>query len=894
MDIDSSLERRIHAAGFEILDTNADSLRDEIETWCGGSLRRIFLEGVLPHVPRKALVVELGPSGGSWTRAFLQGVPDCTVALVDAESSSDDELRRWKGRVETIPTTSNGAIDLATGSVDFLFSFGFLCRLHVSAIEPLLVELRRVARPGAAALLHHADTAKRASFRREAKTRDAGDQGEFPTNDAGTMAACAVRAGWEVASMDLGFFRRDGFILLRAPSAAGAVPSATAAPDPLRELREAVLAGRFRDAFELGVRLKIALKQHPGLDRLRAKAFLGLGRDVEAFEACKEELRWNPGDAEAASMFESLRSCVAPVALPEDDEFRTLFERIRPYTMLSVERLWSLFSHAREICRDDLPGNFVECGVAAGGSSALLSWVVKHHSRRPRTVYSLDTFEGMPAPTDEDRHEGVAADDTGWGTATCSAPLESLMGICARLGTDGIVRPLVGLFQETLPVHRAEMGEIAFLHMDGDWYDSTKAILLNVYDQVAPGGFVQVDDYGHWDGCRQAIHEFESDRKLSFRTTVIDATGVWFRKGRDEDRVLPAPIPVCGARSGDTVVEGLRLLRDDRADEALELARRLAAAGAREEGLAMLEAVALLRLGRTGEGVASLRREVAEFPGNEAARGALADLGFPIGDPPRPRVPVPGLADGGVYLNLGCGAVFDPRWVNCDVAPAAPGVRGMDASRPLEFPTESVHVVYSSHMLEHLPVDGARAFLAECRRVLRPGGVVRMVVPDLEGIARAYLRELDGVDSRVPGAEVRRDWMVLELLDQVARHRSGGEMLRWWAREPVPEKAFVLERVGTEASRAMDDLRRDPTPALKDDSADPTEVGRFRLSGEVHRWMYDRVSLAALLREAGFDDPHVVTASRSAIPGFAGSGLDADAAGKSRKPDSLYMEAHRS
>jgi len=889
VDIDSARDVLMRSLGYEILDPGGDPLREEIEAWCGGDLRRVFVEGVLPHVPRKALVVEIGPAEGSWTRALLQGIPDCTVAVVDPGETTGESLRRWNGRVEVVRSGPGGDIELPEASADFVFSFGHLGRLPVAAIESLLVQLRRIVRPGAAALLHHPDDAKRALFPSPAGT-GAGEL-DLPPNDAACMASCAARAGWEVASLDMGFLRRDGFILLRAPSeaAAGVLPVAVA--DPLRELREAVSGGRFQEAFERGVRLKVELKQHPGLDRLRAAAFLGLGRNLEALEACKEELRWNPGDAEAASMRESLQGCVAPVELPEDEEFRNVFERIRPYTMLSVERLWSLFSHAREICIEDLPGNFVECGVAAGGSSALLSWVVKTHSRRPRVVFSLDTFEGMPAPTDEDRHQGVAADDTGWGTATCSAPLESLLGICEQLGSRSVVKPLVGLFQDTLPVHRAEMGEIAFLHMDGDWYDSTRAILLNVYDQVVPGGFIQVDDYGHWDGCRKAIHEFEAERSLSFRPVVLDSTGVWFRKGTGERCVVPSRVP--SPTAGDEIAAGLRLLREDRPEEALALARRLVGSGVRAEGLSMLEAVANLRLGREAEGIACLRKEVADHPDNQAARGALADLGFPVEEPRRKGGRVRSLDEGGVYLNLGCGATFDPRWVNCDFAPSSPGIRRFDASAPLEYQTESVDVVYSSHMLEHLAPEKARSFLSECRRVLRPGGILRLAVPDLEGIARGYLRELDGVDAGIPGAAVRRSWMVLELLDQVARHRGGGEMLRWWARDPVPEEAFILQRVGMEASRAIEMLRRGPAPAGEEDPSDPTEVGRFRLGGEVHRWMYDRVSLAELLVEVGFDAPLPTTATASAIPGFSGCALDADASGRIRKPDSLFMEAAR-
>ncbi len=81
-----------------------------------------------------------------------------------------------------------------------------------------------------------------------------------------------------------------------------------------------------------------------------------------------------------------------------------------------------------------------------------------------------------------------------------------------------------------LPEKRDDVGRIAFLHMDGDWYESTRAIIDNLYDRVVDGGFIQVDDYGFWRGCKKALQEFQSSRNLRFELRPIDGTGVWFRK----------------------------------------------------------------------------------------------------------------------------------------------------------------------------------------------------------------------------------------------------------------------------------------------------------------------------------------------------------------------------
>jgi predicted SAM-dependent methyltransferase len=254
-------------------------------------------------------------------------------------------------------------------------------------------------------------------------------------------------------------------------------------------------------------------------------------------------------------------------------------------------------------------------------------------------------------------------------------------------------------------------------------------------------------------------------------------------------------------------------------------------------------------------------------------------------------------------LNLGCGRRRHPAWTNVDLVPDGPDVSAVDLRQPLPFAAGAFTAAYASHVLEHLPPVGARALVLEIRRVLAPGGVVRLVVPDLEGIARAYLASLDAAADARPDARWRHRWMVVEMLDQLVRTRSGGMMRRWWSCDPVPARELIETRLGAEAREAIELLaaerRRsgepavDPATILHDEPAPPRAAARFAARGERHQWMYDRVSLAELLEETGFRDPRRVAANESAIPGFTSHGLDADAAGRPHKPDSLFMEAVR-
>lgn len=244
-------------------------------------------------------------------------------------------------------------------------------------------------------------------------------------------------------------------------------------------------------------------------------------------------------------------------------------------------------------------------------------------------------------------------------------------------------------------------------------------------------------------------------------------------------------------------------------------------------------------------------------------------------------------------LNLGCGGQFHDDWVNADVAPATYQVMACDAAHGLAFPDGAFDAVYHSHMLEHVPPDHVPALLRECRRVLKPGGVLRIAVPDLEAACRAYLDTLADADRGDPAAAGRHAWMVVELVDQLARHRTGGAMLPFLAGCPEAARPFVRRRIGP----AADDLFGLPSgrPAQEDGGEeDPAAVGRFRLGGEPHLWMYDRLSLGAALAEAGFAAIRVAGPADSAIPLFSRYHLDTAPDGTVRKPDSLFMEAVKS
>ena len=250
-------------------------------------------------------------------------------------------------------------------------------------------------------------------------------------------------------------------------------------------------------------------------------------------------------------------------------------------------------------------------------------------------------------------------------------------------------------------------------------------------------------------------------------------------------------------------------------------------------------------------------------------------------------------------LNLGCGIHYHSDWVNVDFHSTGFGVKAHNLNKGIPFEDNSFDVVYHSHLLEHFSKSYTPVFLKECHRVLKNGGIIRVVVPDLEQIVRWYLLLLEKSAAGDIDAQNKYDWIMLELFDQMVRNYSGGEMLKYWKQEQIPSEDFVIERVGSEALNIISQIRQSKSYIKIDDrqnttehlDLDPTEIGNFRVSGEIHQWMYDRYSLSKLLKSTGFNNIKVCEADESAVTNFNQYLLDIESDGSVRKPDSLFMEA---
>lgn len=222
----------------------------------------------------------------------------------------------------------------------------------------------------------------------------------------------------------------------------------------------------------------------------------------------------------ASGVLNSVRRVVDSVA-PTD--YGQAYRQVRPYTMSSSLRLRALNQAVEQVLQRGVSGDIVECGTARGGSAALMGLALKR-AGDPRRMWVFDTFEGLPEANANDPDYEHARHYTG----TCRGELAEVSELFGRLGLLERTTFVKGLFQDTLP--QTSTGAISVLHLDGDWYDSVMVCLEHLYDQVSPGGIIQIDDYGYWAGARKAVEDFFRRRGIAPPLRYVDYSGRQFTK----------------------------------------------------------------------------------------------------------------------------------------------------------------------------------------------------------------------------------------------------------------------------------------------------------------------------------------------------------------------------
>jgi O-methyltransferase len=204
-------------------------------------------------------------------------------------------------------------------------------------------------------------------------------------------------------------------------------------------------------------------------------------------------------------------------------------ELIKQFTKSDDVRLTSMINALNAIDNENISGDIVECGVWRGGNIMLARMMCPN-----RICWLYDTFDGMTEPDAIldvkpdgqraiDRYNLKVAGGTKWNAVSLEEVQQGFIGVGLSIEKLHFV---AGPVEES--VKMVAPTRIAILRLDMDWHSPTKAALEKLYPRLAVGGFLIVDDYGHWMGCKKAVDDYFGQWQPAF--TDVDYSCRVFRK----------------------------------------------------------------------------------------------------------------------------------------------------------------------------------------------------------------------------------------------------------------------------------------------------------------------------------------------------------------------------
>ena len=200
--------------------------------------------------------------------------------------------------------------------------------------------------------------------------------------------------------------------------------------------------------------------------------------------------------------------------------------RLEGYTMSGARILEKQYRLGHDVAARQIPGDLVECGVCDGGSAAALAWGLGPGDRR---VWLYDSFAGLP-PTIE--LDGQFATGYVGACVGSEAKVREALATADVPDASTVVRRC--WFQDTFLQPLPEV--VCLLHLDCDWYESVMLSLNTFYDRVSDGGVILLDDFGHWEGCREAFYDFVQARGIKPLLERFGHTQAFWVKQRTHNR----------------------------------------------------------------------------------------------------------------------------------------------------------------------------------------------------------------------------------------------------------------------------------------------------------------------------------------------------------------------
>jgi Macrocin-O-methyltransferase (TylF) len=198
-----------------------------------------------------------------------------------------------------------------------------------------------------------------------------------------------------------------------------------------------------------------------------------------------------------------------------------------PLTMIGARRLANVEQCMQSVLEAGVPGDFIETGVWKGGTTIFMRGFLRAHDVTDRKVYVADSFQGLPEPDLTQYPADQGLDLHLWPNLSIS--LDEVRANFARFGLlDRQVEFVEGWFRDTLPPLRGHSWSV--IRLDADMYESTIDALRNLYDGLAPGGWLIIDDYQDIPACRRAVDDFRDERSIEEPIVTVDWSAVCWQK----------------------------------------------------------------------------------------------------------------------------------------------------------------------------------------------------------------------------------------------------------------------------------------------------------------------------------------------------------------------------
>jgi len=221
-----------------------------------------------------------------------------------------------------------------------------------------------------------------------------------------------------------------------------------------------------------------------------------------------------------------------------------LYQQLQDFTMTSRKSLAATCRAVEHVMDNGIPGAFVECGVWKGGCAMAMAITALHQNVDDREIWMYDTFAGMTEPTDLDR---TPAGHLGADILAAAKPTDHVWAIAdvieVRVHMSWTnypperIKMVEGNVVDTIPLFAPDL--ISVLRLDTDWYESTLHELTHLYPLLSPGGILIVDDYGHWEGARNAVDSYNASLEQPFQLEQIDYTCYRATKPKETPNVAP-------------------------------------------------------------------------------------------------------------------------------------------------------------------------------------------------------------------------------------------------------------------------------------------------------------------------------------------------------------------